>query len=267
MGLAGPRDPGRDLGSVAVPPGRAGGRPPWRGEHGHADLRRGGRCVPVVAVRAGVRRGGPGGRADELRLARAGQRRGCHLPGGRVGGDRAGPARPLLRGPGQAALGCGAAGAAVAGRQGRRGAPRRRRGPGSGSGAGRGRGVRRPPRREDRGRRGRGVGPFGRGYLDAHRRACSGRGGPGRGGDRRMRERRWAAGDPRDPGRRRYPARAAGPAGHRGPGGQGAGAAAGRPDLGGVRAGRHRYRGRDADRVARGGTVAPGRRSPPRSRC
>ena len=57
--------------------------------------------------------------------------------------------------------------------------PRRRRGPGSGGGAGRGRRVRRPPWGEDRRRRGRGVGPFGRGYLHAHRRVRSGRGGPG----------------------------------------------------------------------------------------
>ena len=83
--------------------------------------------------------------------------------------------------------------------------------------------------------------------------------GPGRRGDRRLRERRRAAGGPGDPSRRRYPARPDGPAGRRGPGGQGAGAAAGRPDLGGLRAGRHRCRGRDADRVARGGTGRRGR--------
>ena len=42
-----------------------------------------------------------------------------------------------------------------------------------------GRGVRRPARREDRRRRGRGLRQFGRGHLDAHRRAGPGRGGPG----------------------------------------------------------------------------------------
>ena len=100
---------------------------------------------------------GRAGAADELRLARAGQRRGCHVPGGCGGGDGAGSARPLPRGPGQAALGGGAAGAAVAGGQGRRRAARRRRGPGAGGAARRGRGVRRPARGEDRRRRGRRV--------------------------------------------------------------------------------------------------------------
>jgi copper chaperone CopZ len=110
VGLPGAGVPGRGVGRVAVPPGRAGRRPARRGHHGHADLGRGGRRLPVVAGRADLRRG----RRD--------------VPGGRGGGDRAGPARPPAGGAGQAAFGRGAAGAAVAGREGRRGTARRYRG-------------------------------------------------------------------------------------------------------------------------------------------
>ena len=113
VGLAGTRLPGRGLGSVAVSPGRLRQCPARRRDDGHPDLGRGGRRVPVVAVRAVLRRGGPGGRADGLRLAGARQRRRGHLPGGGGRGDGADPARPLSRGPGEAQVGRGAEGAAV----------------------------------------------------------------------------------------------------------------------------------------------------------
>src|SRR5213078_1134091 len=56
---------GRGVGGVAIPPGRAGRRPARRRDHGHADLGRGDRRVPVVAVRADLRRG----RRDVLEVA------------------------------------------------------------------------------------------------------------------------------------------------------------------------------------------------------
>ena len=120
VGVPGAGFPGGRVGSVAVPPGR--GREPAAQcrDDGHAGVGRGHRGVPAVAVRAVCRRRGPGRRADERRLAGARQRDGGHLPGRRRRGDDADPARPLSGGPGEAARGRGAAGAAVAGRQGRR---------------------------------------------------------------------------------------------------------------------------------------------------
>ena len=95
--------------------------------------------------------GMPGMRMSFTLLARA-RRDGRHLPGGGRGGDGADPARPLLRGPRQAALRRGAAGAGIARRQGRRGAPGRPGDPRPGGRAGRsgtgsssGRGRRSPP--------------------------------------------------------------------------------------------------------------------------
>ena len=114
VGQPGARLAGRALGSLAVPPRRRAGRPARRGDDGHADLGRGRVRVPVVAVRAAFRR---------LAGARRAARR--DVPGGCGGGDGAGSARPLPRGPGEAALGGGAARAAVAGGQGRRRAARR----------------------------------------------------------------------------------------------------------------------------------------------
>ncbi len=110
---------------------------------------------------------------------------------------------------------------------------------------GRRRPVRGPARREDRHRR-RGPGRhLRRGRLDAHRRIGAGRGRPRRRGGRRHGQRRRAAGRPREPDRRRHPTR---PDGHAGRGRaerQGPGPAPRRPDLGRVRAGRDRARGRD----------------------
>ena len=87
--------------------------------------------------------------------------------------------RPEAGGAGQAAFGRGAAGAAVAGRQGRRGAARRHRGPHRCGRTSCRRRVRRPPRRDDRRGRNRDRGPFGRRHLDAHRRAGPAEVGPG----------------------------------------------------------------------------------------
>ncbi len=81
------------------------------------------------------------------------------------------------------------------------------------------------------------------------------------------RQRRRPAGRPRHPGRRRHPAGPDGPAGRGGPERQGPGAAAGRPDLRGLRAGRDRARRRHARVLARHRRRGRERRSPPRSRC
>jgi Cu+-exporting ATPase len=62
------------VGGVAVSPRRDRQRPARRRHHGHADLARGGRRVPLVAVRAVLRRRGPAGDTDELCLARPWQR-------------------------------------------------------------------------------------------------------------------------------------------------------------------------------------------------
>ena len=91
--------------------------------------------------------------------------------------------------------------------------------------------------------------------LDAHRRVGAGRGRPRRRGRRRDRQRRRPARRPRHPGRRRHPAGADGPAGRGGPERQGRGAAARRPDLGGLRAGRDRARRRPPS--ASGSAPAP----------
>ena len=69
VGVPGAGLPGGRVGSVAVPPGRVRQRPARRRDHGHAGVGRGHRGVPVVAVRAVLRRRGPGGRAHERRLA------------------------------------------------------------------------------------------------------------------------------------------------------------------------------------------------------
>src|SRR6266700_205667 len=58
--------------------------PARRGDDGHADLDRGHGRVPVVAVRAVVRRRGTAGPAHELRRAGPRVRRARHLPGGGV---------------------------------------------------------------------------------------------------------------------------------------------------------------------------------------
>ena len=71
VGLPGAGLPGGRVGSVAVPPRRGRQRPARRRDHGHAGLGRGHRGVPVVGVRAVLRRRGPGGRAHERRLAGA----------------------------------------------------------------------------------------------------------------------------------------------------------------------------------------------------
>ena len=110
-------------------------------------------------------------------------------------------------------------------------------------------------------------GPLGRRPLPAHRRAGAGRGRSGRRGGRLHGQRLRAPGRPRHPGRRRH---AAGPdhaAGRGGPAHQGAGRAARRPHLGGLRPGRAGDRAADAGRLA-----GPQRRrrlppSRPRSPC
>ena len=73
------------------------------------------------------------------------------------------------------------------------------------------------------------------------------------------RERQRPAGGPGDAGRRRYPARPDRPAGGGRAERQGAGAAAGRPGVGGLRPGRDRRRGRDVAGVAGGRAARRGR--------
>ncbi len=103
--------------------------------------------------------------------------------------------------------------------------------------------------------------------LDAHRRVGAGGGAAGRPGGRCDGERRRPTGGAGQPRWRRHPA---GPDGADGRGGaerQGAGAAAGRPDLGGVRPDRDRVVGGHLGLLDRRGRTRPRPRSRRRSRC
>ena len=184
---------------------------------------------------------------------------GQHLPRGRGRGDHVRPRRPLLRGAVQAAGRRRPASPARAGREGRRGAPRRDRGPHPDRAARGGRPVRRSPRREDRDRRRRRL--EGTSAVDAshadRRVACRSRSAPGdavtgatvnAGGRLVVRATRVGADTA---------AGADGPAGRGRAVRQGRGAAARRPGVGGLRARRHRDRRRDARRSG----SAPGSRS------
>ena len=153
VGLAGAGLAGGGVGGVAVPPRRVRQRPARRRHHGHADLGRGrrpptcGRCTRCSSAT----RAGPGAHMSFALLARGAGAGDIYLEVA-VRGDGADPAGPLFRGPREAPGGRGAAGAAVAGRQGRRGAARRPRGADPGGAAARwatcswsGRGRRSPP--------------------------------------------------------------------------------------------------------------------------
>ena len=96
--------------------------------------------------------------------------------------------------------------------------------------------------------------------IAAHRRAGAGRGGPGRRRRRGHGQRRRPARRAGHPGRRRHAARPDGSAGRGGADRQGAGAAARRPGVGGVRPGRHRAG------LATLAWLAGRRARPPRSR-
>ncbi len=150
------REPGRDLGRLAVPPGGVRERAARRRDDGHADLRRRARGLAVVGLRAVPRRGRDGGHADAVRArARARLRDGRDLLRGRLRRHDAHPARPLLRGARQAQRRRRAARPARAGRQGRQRAGRRRRGAPDPGRAARGRAaVRRAAGGEGRDRRG-----------------------------------------------------------------------------------------------------------------
>ncbi|EWM66256.1 copper-exporting ATPase [Micromonospora sp. M42] len=204
VGLAHAGRPRGGLGRAAVPPRRAGQPAARRGDHGHARLAGHARRVRLVALGAVPRRRRHA--RDEAPVQprhHPGRRRRQHLPGGRRRGDGVHPGRAVLRGPLQAHRRGGAARPARTRGQGRRGAARRPGGPGPGRPARGRRPVRGPARREDRHRRrGRG-GHLGRRRQHAHRRVGAGRGGDGRHRDRRDRERRWPAGRPGHPGRRR----------------------------------------------------------------
>ena len=130
-------------------------RSPRRGDHGHADQPRGARRVRLVAVCAVLRRGRDAGHADAVSSCSPSRDPGpaqiylevaaavtVFILAGRY-----------LRGPGQEAVRCGAAGAAGAGRQGRGGAARRPGAADPGRPARRGGPVRGPARGEDRHRR------------------------------------------------------------------------------------------------------------------
>ena len=196
---------------------------------------------------------GDAGHADDASRCCPSRRSGADddLPGGRRGGDRVPPGRALLRGPGQAALRRGAARAARARRQGRRGAARtavEQRDPGRP--ARRRRPVRRPARREDRHRR-RGR----RGHRPRSTPACSPANrcpvevGPGDAVVGRAPSTPAAGWSCAPPGSAPTPSwpRSARLVARR-PDRQGAGAAAGRPGLGGLRPGRHRARAGHAGR-------------------
>ncbi len=214
---------------------------PRRRQHGHAHLGGHALGLRLVALRPAVHPGGRRRHAHGRRAhAHGGHRRPRDLPRGRRRGDHPDPRRPVVRGPGQAPVRCRSARPARA-RGTRRGrAPRRPGGAAPHRGAA-GRGpLRGASGREDRHRRRGGRGQLGRRHVAAHRRTGARRGRRGR--------RRG-----RGHGQRRRPARGGGhwrgvrhrPRPHRRPGlrrpvRQGPGAAPGRSDLGGVRAGRDR---------------------------
>ena len=153
VALAHPRRARGDVGRVAVPPGGLGQPPARRRHHGHPDLGRRDRRLRVVAVRAVPRLRRRDRHDPRLLLDRRAGRRRPGVPRGRGRRHRVHPRRPLLRGPGQATLRRRPACPAGARRQGRRRAPRRRRGPHPDRRARGRRPLRRPPRREDRHRR------------------------------------------------------------------------------------------------------------------
>ncbi len=164
MALAHPRLARGGLGRAALPPGRVGQPAPRRGHDGHADLGRRRRGIPVVALGAVLHRRRHDRRAHALRApAQPGRgRRGEPVPRGRLRGDHVHRRRPVLRGPREADLRSGPAGAAGHGSQGR-GRPAGRplgpdRDPYAGRPARRRRPVRGAPWREGRHRRHRGVG-------------------------------------------------------------------------------------------------------------
>ena len=129
VGVARPRRTGRGVGRVAVPPRRLDQPPPRCRDHGHAHLDRRLGGLPVVALRAVLRRRRHARHDARLRVdGPAERRRGQHLPRGRGRRHDVRPRRPVLRGAVQAPRGCGAARAARARGEGCRGAaPRRRR--------------------------------------------------------------------------------------------------------------------------------------------
>ena len=244
--------------------------PPRRRDDGHPDLARRARRVRLVAVGAVLRRRRHAGHADALRPACPSRRRRR-----RRSTSRSPPRSPCSSWPaatsrpgpsGGPARRCGrcwswAPRTSRCSRDGRRaahpGRPARGRRP-----------VRGAARGEDRHRRRGRRGHLGGGRQPADRRTGAGRGRPRRRGGRRHGQRRRPAGRAGHPGRRRHPAGPDGPAGRAGPDRQGAGAAAGRPGLGGVRA-----RSCIALALATLGRAGwpPGparrRRSPPRSPC
>ena len=244
VGVARAGDPGRDLGRLAVPPGRGGQRAARRGDHGHAGLGGGGRRLRLVGVRARLRR--------------------RHLPGSRGQRHRADPARPVPGAAGaapgryrdQALLDLGAKQATVL-RDGRE-VPVAVDELAVGDVF-----VVRPGEKIATD----GVVVTGRSAVD--RSFLTGEPVPveacRESGDRRPSTRR-AADRPRDPGRGRHAARPDRPSRQPGPVGQGACAAARRPRLGDVRPGRDRVRARDARRwlaagAARAGAQRRGRRA------
>ncbi len=219
---------------------------------GHARLARCRGRLRLVAVRVVPRRCRRA-RHDDAVHPRAGPRLGRRrdLPRGR---DRRHPvpaARPLPGGARPPAVRQRTARPAVDGRQGRRRAARRARGPAAGGRAAGGRRVRRTTGGEGRDRRRGRPGHLRRRRVDADGRAGAGRGRAGRRRRRRDGELRRPHRRPRHPGRRVDPARADGPTGRAGAERQGRRAAAGRPGVRRLRAGRHRAGGRDAGLLAR----------------
>ena len=256
VALAHPGRAGRGVGCAPVPPCRVGQPAARQLDDGHPDLDGHARGLRLVALRPVLRYGGRTRHDPPVRADRPAQRRGGqHLPRSGCGCHHVHPRRAVLRGPVEAAGGCGHARPARAGLQGRRAAPGRRRDAGADRAARGGRPVRRTPRGEG-GHRRRGRGRFlRRRRLDAHRGVGAGRGGRRGHRRRRDRQRRRASRRTRHPGRRGHPARPDGPAGRGRPERQGRGPAAGRPDLGRVRAGRDRAVGghpRLLDRHGRG---------------
>ena len=127
VGLSGVGLPRRGVGSLALPPCRRRQRPARCGDDGHADLGRGGRRLSLVAVRAVPWYRRPDRRTDGISWLARGSGAGATYLEVAAGVTALVLLGRYLEARAKPAVRSGAAGAAVAERQGCRGAARRRR--------------------------------------------------------------------------------------------------------------------------------------------